>query len=88
MVDAKKKCPEGQTLDRQTKECRDKKKSGPKKKAAEPEPVKLTKELLDKKSYAEVVGIHKTMENQGKIMMRKGMKRDREHLVERILRKQ
>jgi hypothetical protein len=82
------KCPPGQTRDKVTKECRDKKKPG-----RQPKPVanvveKYTQEDLEKKTYDFILKLHKSMEDAGKIMMRKGMKRDRAHLIDRILRKQ
>ena len=49
---------------------------------------KYTEEYLQGLEYPKLVEIHKKMEKSGKIMMRKGMKRDAAHLVERILRKQ
>lgn len=49
---------------------------------------KYTEEYLQGLEYPKLVEIHKKMEESGKIMMRKGMKRDAAHLVERILRKQ
>lgn len=49
---------------------------------------KYTEEYLKGLEYPKLVDIHKKMEESGKIMMRKGMKRDAAHLIERILRKQ
>jgi len=77
-------CPPGQTRNAVTKECRDKKKPGPKPK----KPTKYTEEYLKSLPYAELLDIHKKMEASGLIVMRKKMKRDAAHLVERILRKQ
>jgi hypothetical protein len=81
-------CPEGMTRDAKTKECREKKKPGRKPKAAAAAPSKYTEEALKAMPYAQLVEIHKKMEASGKIVMRKGMKRDAAHLAERIFRKQ
>jgi len=84
-------CPPNKTRDVKTKECRDKMKPGRKSKSSPPKPKvpsKYTQEHLESLPYPKLVEIHKKMEESGKIMMRKGMKRDKAHLVERILRKQ
>ena len=49
---------------------------------------KYTAEILREKSYDVVLNIHKKMVESGKIVLRKGMKKDKEHLIERIVRKQ
>ncbi len=91
-------CPPTKTRDVKTKECRDKMKPGRKQKVTQKAPTpkpstpkvtsKYTEEYLKNLPYPKLVEIHKKMEESGKIMMRKGMKRDAAHLVERILRKQ
>lgn len=80
----KEPCPSSQTRNAVTKECRDKKKPGPKPKRQE----KYTEAYLKALPYADLLAIHKKLEANGIIVMRKKMKRDADHLVERILRKQ